>query len=286
MLKQRHAAREIVLDILCYIAGGAIFSISVNSFNAPNGIVSGGVTGLATILNYLLGLPIGVTSLVINIPIFIAGAKMLGRRFLIRSVTATVILSVLIDVLAPFLPVYRGDKILTCIYGGVLSGTGLALVLLRDSTTGGTDIIAKLLNRKLPHISMGKWILALDIVIICGAALAYWNIENALYAVLMIFISTKVIDTLLSGADHGQVLLITSQKYKEISERIMQQMDRGVTLLDGTGAYTGNSHEVILCAVRRQEAARVRRIVREIDKDAFVVSLESNEILGTGFKQL
>ena len=277
---------DILKDSAAFIAGSAVYAVSVNVFTAPNGIAPGGITGVATIFNYLFGIPIGLFIFILNIPIFIIGTKKLGFKFLSKTIISTLLLSAAVDGFSAFLPAYRGDKLLACIYGGVLSGTGLALVLLRGSTTGGTDIIAKLFHIKFPYISMGRIILLLDAVVIAFAAIAWHNIENALYAMIAIFTSTLIIDNILGGADKGKVVLINSRFHGEISREIMSRMGRGVTILQGSGGYTGSERRVIMCAIRRQETARINKIIKLIDKEAFVVTFEAGEILGEGFKRI
>ena len=283
---QNNRILSYIINLLFYVAGGALVAVSVSCFLAPNNIAAGGLTGIATILLYLFKIPIGITVMVLNIPIFLLGARKLGMRFLCNSLIATAAMSVLIDVAAAVLPTYTGDRLLACIYGGVLGGLGLGLVFMRGATTGGIDILAKLVNIKYPHLSMGKLIMALDALVIIAAAIVYWNIENALYAVITIFTQSRVIDSLIYGADKGKVLLITSKKYREIADNIMTKLHRGVTILEGTGAYTGHESRVIFCAVRRPETAAVEKIIKSTDDHAFIVTFEAGEILGEGFRRI
>lgn len=276
--------KKTVLDFAAYVCGAACTAIAVSCFAAPNNIAAGGFSGIATLINYLTALPIGVSVLVLNIPVFIAGAYSFGMKFLYKSLAATVFLSVFIDLATAFLPKYSGDQLLSAIFGGVFSGFGLAIVFIRGATTGGVDIIAKIINNRLPHISMGNLILALDAAVVIAAAIVYRNLESALYAVVMIFVQSKTIDALVYGLDKGKVLLINSLHYAEIASEIMAVMHRGVTMLDAKGAYRGDHHPLILCAVRPYEAAALHRIVKKIDKTAFLVSLDAGEILGEGFK--
>lgn len=272
-------------DFFFLTLGSALLAAGISCFNAPNGIAAGGLSGLGTIVNHLTGFPIGIFTLALNIPIFIVGTMKLGFRFLRKSIYASVVVSVLVDLFGTFAPKYTGDLLLACLYGGVLSGAGVAFAFLRGATTGGTDIIAKLLNVAKPHLSVGRLILLIDFVIVLMAVIAYGNIENGLYAVITIFSSSKVIDIILSGRDRGTVMLVNSRKNEEIATFVMDKMSRGVTLLQGIGAYTGKENRLLLCAVRVHEVARLKRIVRDIDSTAFVVMLEAQDILGEGFKQ-
>ena len=287
-MKQRSRAWNTALDILALVAGSALYAGAVNLFTVPNNIAPGGVTGIATIFNHLFGLPIGTMILIINIPLFLIGAKVMGFRFLGKTAVATVLVSVFIDVSAPFIDrfAYTSDSLLASVYGGVLSGAGLAIIFLRGGTTGGTDILARVIHRYKPHFSMGRLILILDAIIITGAGIAYRSVDSALYAVIVIFASSVVIDRVLFGADAGKAVYVMSKKSEEITKAIMERMGRGVTLLDGHGAYTGQKKTIILCVVRKHETTRLRRLVDEIDPDAFMLISGAGEVLGEGFKSL
>lgn len=273
-------------DIWVLLLGCALVAVSVSSFAVPNDIAAGGLTGLATIIFSFTGLPVGVSILVMNIPVFIIAAKKFGFKFLYKSLIATVFMSVFIDVAAAVLPAYSNDRLLCAIFGGALSGTGMALVFMRGATTGGVDIIAKLVNGKFGFLSIGNIILLLDACVVLLAAVAYGNIESSLYAAVLIFVQSKVIDSLIYGADKGRVMMINSKKYSEIAKKILTQMQRGVTVLDGSGAYSNSERKVILCAVRRYEATKLHKIVKEVDDTAFVVTVEAGEIKGEGFNKL
>ncbi len=284
---KQHVA-TVTKDLLFYAAGSALDAVSVKMFTAPNHIAAGGVTGISTMLNYLIGLPIGMLSLLLNIPIFIWAFLEIGYKLVGKTVVATVMVSVAIDLIGLVIQPYRGNPMLAAIFGGCLEGAGLSLVFLRGATTGGTDLIARLLGRRIRFISMGKLMLSVDFVIIIASGFVYRSIENALYAVITIFVSTKLIDTILYGTDvgTGKVLFIISEKNRQIAGEIISDVDRGVTILRSRGAYTGRESEVLLCAVRRYEVAKVKDIVRTIDKNAFVIVGEAGEISGEGFRQV
>ena len=195
-------------------------------------------------------------------------------------------MSVLIDITAAFLPQYRGNTLLACLYGGLLTGAGLALVFMRGATTGGTDIIAKLVNKKFKFLSIGRVILILDFFIITASAIVFKSIESALYAIIMIFASSRIIDSTLYGADRGKMLFIVTSKPEELSKAIMKSVSRGVTILDGKGAYSNDLRYILMCAVRRHEASKVHEIIKSIDDKAFIITTEAGEITGEGFKDL
>ena len=275
-----------IIDILAYIAGGFIYAISVNSFTAPNNIAPGGASGLAIVINYLYNLPIVILTIIINIPLFIIGFFKLGKRGVLKSFIAMILSSVIIDLTVPFLPVFSGDHLLAAIYGGVLTGFGLSLVFMRDATTGGTDLAARLIQQGAPHMSMGRLIMFIDLIIVAISAIVYKEMESALYAIITIFVSGQIIDGIMYGMGSGKFIFVITSKYEQLSKAIMDKLERGVTLLEATGAYTGKSQKVIMCAVTKSEAFKIRRLVNNIDPDAFIIIGEAGEILGEGFKSL
>lgn len=279
-------AREILMDILFMTVGSIIYAVSVNCFTAPNNIAPGGVTGIATLLNYVLHTPIGLVAFIINIPIIIWAIVEIGYKLVVKTMTAIVLSSLLIDVFSWFLPAYRGNMILVALFAGLFEGVGLSLVFIRGATTGGTDMIARLLGRRLPHFSMGKLMLAIDGLIVVVSAFVYGSIENAMYACIVIFVSTKLIDSILYGTDSGtgKLFFVMSPKVREMGDRIIKELDRTVTYLDSHGGYTKQPGETMLCAVRRFEVYHIQNIIREEDRDAFVIVGDAGEITGEGFR--
>lgn len=282
----KNKTRTFLLDILFIAMGSAIYAVDVNMFTAPNKIAPGGVTGLATVINYITNLPIGTMVILLNIPIIIWAIIEIGYKMVIKSIFAIVFTSVFIDLFSLFITPYHGDMILVSVFGGVIEGVGLALVFTRGGTTGGTDMIARLLGRRFRHLSMGKLMLAVDGFVILIAAFAFRSMDSAMYACIVIFISTSVIDAVLYGVDAGtgKTFLIFSPKTKEIGDRIMKELDRGVTFIDSRGGYSKVKSEMILCAVRRYEVYKINQIIREEDENAFVIVGDSGEISGEGFK--
>lgn len=272
-------------DYVVMFVGAVIYAASVNTFTSPNDIAPGGLTGIATMLNHLFSLPIGIMILVLNIPLFIWGAVENGKKFLTKTIIATVFVSVIIDVMAPFSYKYEGDTLLAALFGGLLSGIGLAIIFFRGGTTGGTDIIARNIHKHFPHVSMGTVILAADAVIFVAAAIVYQSIESALYAVITIFVSTKVIDTVIYGVahDNGKLMFIITDKYEELSQAIIEQVGRGVTQLDAHGAYNNDNKKVLMCAVRPSQVHKTKVLVNSVDENAFIVVTTANAISGNGF---
>ena len=279
------AAKRLLLDSGFYLLGSVLYALSVNIFSAPNQIAPGGVTGVSTLLNYLFDLPIGTMILVINLPLLLAAWKGLGKVFTIRTAVVTVVSSAVIDITAPFLPRFEGDKILVALFGGVLAGTGLGLIYMRGATTGGSEIVARLLERKLRHIPIGRLILLVDGVVVAASALVYRNLESALYAMVLIFVSSSMMDALVYGGDSGKMLLIMTNREQEVADEVMRRMKRGVTMLNAAGAYTGEDRRVLLCAVRRSEMYQLRTLVHDMDPQAFMIVVSTDEVLGEGFKK-
>lgn len=273
-----------LVDLLFYIAGGMIYSVAVLLFLTENEISPGGLTGIATILNYLFSLPIGTVVFILNIPLLAAGFIKFGGIFIAKTAVATAVMSLTLDISGLFMPKMKIDPILAALFGGLLMGLGISLFMLRGATTGGTDIIAKLINRKFPHLTVGRLMLAADAAVVGLSALVYKNIESALYAVIAIYASSRVMDLILYGADRGKIIYVITDNAKELSDSIMSLINRGVTLLDVTGAYTGTKRQMLMCTVRRHEVAAVCRLATSCDKNAFIIVGEAGEVLGEGFK--
>ena len=286
--QKRKAVLRWVADILLIILGACSYSIGLHCFTAPNDIAPGGVGGISTIINETTGLSIGLLYGLINVPLIIIGLIFLGKKTMIKTVIAVAVISFTTDFALDYInmPVYEnGDRLLAAIFGGIIFGFGMGLIYLREGTSGGTDIINKLINRKLPHFSLGAITLATDAVVVGASAFVYGNIESALYAVVAIFICGKVMDMILYGSFEGKMLLIFSDKYQEIAEYIIKTLDRGVTYLNGEGAYSGKQKNVICCAVHKNEYSKLKRAVKEVDPNAFIIITNAGEVLGDGFHE-
>ena len=278
--------KTILLDLAFMAAGAVVYAVSVNAFTSPNNIAPGGVTGIATMLNYLFSTPIGLVAFLINIPIILWAVVEIGYKLVAKSVVAILLSSVAIDLLAPIVPSYQGNMILVALFAGLCEGLGLSLTFLRGATTGGTDMLARLLGRRMPHLSMGKLMLAVDGLIVLASAFVYGSIENAMYACIVIFVSTRLIDSILYGTDvgTGKLFFVMSPKVRQMGDRIIREVDRTVTYLDSHGGYTNEPGETMLCAVRRFEVFQVQAIIREEDRDAFVIVGDAGQITGEGFR--
>lgn len=280
---------NILVDNLFWIIGCTSYAAGVTIFAVPNNIAQSGMTGVAIIINYLIDTPIGVTNFVLNIPLLILAWIFIGKRFTLKTLWVTTILSLIMDAMSTLIdkgivPTYRGDKLLACIFCGALCGFGLSLAFLRDSTTGGTDVIMRLFKLVLPHFSMGKLIMIFDVLVVLAAAIVFRSAESALYAAILIFVSSKVVDYVTYGAGNGKMLLVFTDKAHEVSDAITSQMTRGVSIVPVEGGYTGEKKNMLIIVLRSHEVSKVRAIVKKADPHTFTVITEAREIFGEGFK--
>ena len=286
MLFVRNRAGEILLDCFFILIGSILYAISIAVFAAPNTIAPGGLTGLSTLLNYLFATPIGTMTALFNIPIILWAIWVIGYKIVVKTIVAILVSSGLIDLFSIWIPSYHGDDMLAAIFAGVLEGFGLSLIFLRGGTTGGTDMTARLLIRKFPHLSMGKIMFFIDFLVIFLSSVVYQSIESGLYALIVIFVSTKVIDAVLYGMDigTGKMMFIISEHYAEIADVILKTKSRGATLLYAKGAYSQKERPVLFCAVRKYEVPQIRQLVKNIDNNAFLIIGEAGQISGEGFQ--
>ena len=263
--------------------GAVIYALAFDWFVAPNQIAMGGVTGLAQIVNALVPvLPVGVLSILVNVPLFLAGWRLLGGRLLVSSLYAMAVSSLAIDVIAWMHTFPPMDPILATLYGGAGMGVGLGLVFSQGATTGGTDIIGKLLKLKFPWLPIGKLVMIPDMVVVILAAVVFGTVNAALYGLIQMYLLSKVMDMILYGWDTSRVAYIITDRWEE-TVRGLLDMNRGVTLLQGKGAYTGAEKQVLLVAFRQREIVPIKRMLREIDPTAFFIVCDAHEILGEGF---
>ena len=277
--------KKTLQPVLIITQGSAVYALGFVWCYAPNGIAFGGITGVAQIINYLVpALPIGVTVIVLNIPLFVLGWRLIGGRLLVTSLYAMALSSVFIDVLTPLYDWPPMEPLLACIFGGVLLGLSLGLVFQQGATTGGTDLMARLLKLKLAWLPMGKLLMGIDLAVIVAVAAVFRALDAALYGLVALYISTIVMDGVLYGLDTAKVAYIISDRNKEISAAIVKDLDRGVTILHGQGAYTGADKDVLMCAFKQREIAAIKAAVKDIDPAAFVIVCDAHEVLGEGFR--
>ncbi|MCM1164776.1 MAG: YitT family protein [Lachnospiraceae bacterium] len=275
-----------VLDILIILLGSAVYALGVHCFITPNKIAPGGVTGIAVLVSELTELKVGTLILLLNVPLIIAGFFLLNKGTMVKTLISVAVITVVTDLAETFVPIYtaadNGGGILAAIFGGVLMGVGLGLNYQREGTSGGSDILVKIIIRFVPDLKISVIQAVFDGIVVLFGMFVYNDVNVVLLAVISIVVTSKCIDMLVYGSQQGRFLLIFSSKPEEITKRIIEQ-DHGVTLLKGEGAFSGEERQVVATAVHRSAYSKVKRIVKEIDPKAFVVTTTAGEVLGEGF---
>lgn len=274
------AAAERFFSYAQILLGALIAGAAYPLFMTPNRIAPGGITGIATILNHLLQWPVGTVSLILNLPLFLIGYKTMGRIFAFRSLLATVFFTGFIDIL-PLKPM-TDDPLLGALYGGVMLGAGLGLIMRGGATTGGSDMVARMVHKRFQFISTGSFLFAIDFAVVVSAGFLIGTTE-ALYSLINIFLTAKVMDVVIIGFSANKACFVMSSRWKEISDRVLKDMNRGVTQLTARGAWTGTERPTLLCVISRSEIMTFKRILREEDENAFVIIVEAHEAIGDGF---
>ncbi len=275
--------REILMAYAQIFIGSVIGAAAYPTFLIPNNIAPGGLTGVATILNYLAGWPVGITALILNIPLFLIGYRTMGKVFAFRSLVATALFTILIDILP--LKSVSEDPLLGTLFGGVVLGIGLGLILRGGATTGGSDMVARMVHRRFSFITVGMFLFALDFLVVLAAAIFIGGTQ-ALYAMIDIYVCSRVIDAVMVGFGGNKACFVMTDAWQKITGRILNEIERGCTLLEAKGAYSGTSRPVVMCVMSRQEMTALKRIVQEEDEKAFMFITEAHEALGEGFSRL
>jgi uncharacterized membrane-anchored protein YitT (DUF2179 family) len=271
--------------ILQIVLGCAIMGLSYSLFLIPHHFVPGGISGLAIIVNYFVKLPVGLTIIILNIPIFIFGLRTMGKKYVLKSLAGMLISSIMIDLfnLVLRIPVATDNKILASIYGGILLGIGLGIVFRGHASTGGSDIVGMVVS-KYTGISIGFGIMITDFIVISASGFAFHQLEAPLYGYLILFLSTKVIDMILEGWSYSKLVIITSNQTVEIEKFILNTLERSGTALKSRSLYLSREGEIILTVVHRKQLAELRDFIKEIDPQAFVIINDTYDVLGKGFK--
>ena len=273
--------RSPVRDYILILVGASIMGFAIKNIYDPIGLVTGGASGVAIILKKQFGVPLWLTNTAINIPLFAAAAKLKGWTFIKRTLLATVTLSVSLYVI-PEMPFLMDDLFLTALFGGLITGAGAGIVFACQATTGGTDMLAAIIRRWLPHYTLAQILQVLDaLIVLVGAGI--FGITYALYALIAIYAVSKVSDGIIEGMKYSKVAYIISDKSEEIAAAILKELERGVTALDARGMYSGNRKNVLFCVVSRKEIAQLKELVVGHDAQAFVIVSDAREVLGEGF---
>ena len=282
-MKKKNPALSWLYEYGMIVLGGALYAVCFNWFFRPNNISMGGFTGVAQIVNHFIPvLPIGILSIALNIPLFILGVRKQGVKLLISSLFAMSVSSLLLDGLAAVYTFQPMEPLLACVYGGVSLGISMGLLMTVGATTGGTELAARMLKYKFRSLSIGRLCLTIDVIVISLYALTFRNINNALYGIVAMYISSLAMDTVVYGSVNAKIAYIISGRSSEVARKLLS-MDLGITLLDGRGGYSGDPKQVVLCAFKRSQISAIKAAVTAIDASAFIIVCEAHEILGEGF---
>jgi len=274
-----------LITILKITLGSALFALGFNLFLVPNNLNAGGLSGLAMAVVHILGRgSVGTVTLILNIPLFLIAGIKIGKKFFVGSLLGMLLSSVLIDGFA-FIPVPQTEPLIGALYGGAICGVGLGLVFMSGASTGGSDIVARLLKLRYRNAPIGFICMCFDFGVVILTAIVFQNVLVALYSGVAIFVTGQIVDAVVYRFDYSKVALIITKQHDEIARQIGKQLDRGATFLNGEGSYTGEEMKVVLTAVKRQQVADLKRIVSEIDPNAFVIMQEAHQVLGDGFSR-
>ena len=287
-MEKRNNVRLLLRNLLMIAVGSAIFSLGFDLFLEPAGISCGGVSGIAMLIVYATKskfLTVGILSALINLPLFFFGYHKIGKLFFFGSLLGMVVTSVGFDLFARILPIPKTEPLVAAIFGGVIIGAGLGIVFIAGASTGGVDIVARLLKLKFRNFPIGKILLCMDLCTAVATGIVYGEFNNTLYSVITLVLSSFVLDKVVYGMDYAKVALIISDCYEEIAQAIDTQLDRGVTLLHGQGFYLRSDKFVLLSAVKRKQLAQLKDLVMSIDPSAFIILQDAHQVLGDGFKR-
>lgn len=265
------------------LLGSFIFSLSINLFTLPSKIVSGGISGVAIILYHICGISTGITVGILNIIIILFALKSLGKTFVMDSLAAIIMIPLFLRITEQF-PPFTENTFLAAVFGGALLGVGIGLAFSQGGTTGGTDIVSRISQKKYPHLSIGILMTIVDFVIIFSSMLAFGNIDLALYGILSLIISTAVIDMMLKKLNSAKLLFIITDSDEKIKMGILSEINRGVTTIEATGGYSENPKKILMCVTKAKQTEKLKTIIKQIDPGAFIIVNESKEILGNGFQ--
>jgi len=281
-----HKKLNTLTQYAAILIGCFIMAFGYSYFCVPYKIAPGGLSGIATVLYYFTGLPVGITTLALSVPVFLFSIKVLGIKFGIKTVFATVFFSLFIDLEAKILNAFNGDIFLASVFGGVLIGLGLGIIFRFGASTGGTDLIAAMFKKYAEWISLGTWILIIDLSVVLVAGFSFKSVNIMLYSIITIYVTNKMVDFINEGIDYTKAVYIISKKSDEIANGIMEKLERGVTGIYCKGMYTKEDINMLLCIISRTQISEIKKIVHDIDKNAFVLCVGALEVMGEGFKKI
>ena len=277
--------KKLFMGIGADVVGSLLLAVGIYCFSEKVNIAPGGVSGVAIMIKYLSGFPVGIMTFVLNIPLLLLAFRFMGWRFTLRTMRTVIFNSLILDlVVTPFFPQYVGDRMLGAIFAGVFMGAGLGVIFYIGSTTAGTDIISFLIERRYPNIRLGTALMLIDGAVLAASAFVFRNIESVMFGAVALFCQTKVIDSIVYGRDKGHMVLVISGRSGVIAKRIIAELDRTATFLNGEGAFSAATTRVLMCVIQPREYRRLRDIVAEEDERAFVIVSEATRVMGEGFK--
>ncbi len=286
-MKIQAKTKKFIIDIVYDVIGSIFFAIGIYTFAKSANFAPGGISGLALIINYLIPqIPIGIATLILNIPLILMSYRLLGKKFLIKSIKTMIISTFFLDFVIPLFPMYADDKMLASIFSGIFLGIGLALIYMRGSSTGGADFLLISLKKLIPHMSMGDITLIIDGIIIILGGIVFKDVNSLLFGAVSTIILSLVIDRLMLGSNTGKLAIIVTNKGEEITKNIDKEIGRGATHIDATGTYTKKHKDMLFCTCSNKEIHKIRDIIYENDSSAFVMITDASEVFGEGFKTI
>lgn len=278
--------RKLAIQIVWEFVGSIFIAAGIYNFAVQAKLPMTGFSGISIILYRMFGVPIGLSTILLNIPVALLCYKLLGKNFFISSLRCMVISSVMIDYVAPLFPVYEGERLLAALCTGVIAGFGYAIIYMQNSSTGGMDFIIMAVKSVMPHLSLGKIAFLADILIVLAGGILFNDVDGMIYGMIVNYLFAVVVDKMMYGINAGKMTLIVTEHGKEICGVIDECCQRGSTILQGQGGYHGDKKQVVMCACNNKEMYLVQRVVKEADAQAFIIVLESNEVHGEGFHTL
>lgn len=275
-------------NFILIVLGAYLISLSINMFLLPHKMTTGGASGIATILYYLSNIPMGITILAINLPLFVIAIVKLGKKFVIKTIFSTVLLSVFLELFKydQVIQTTQIDLLMSCIFGGIISGIGLSLTFKAGASSGGSDLLANIIYKLTKIQSLSKVLMGIEIVIISGVIICFKDINLGLYSIIALFVSTKVIDVIFDGIYNTKVATIITKKGDQIVESILSELGRGATITNSIGAHSGEENTTITCVITRNQIASLKQIIRDNDNRAMMYITNANEAIGKGFKSI
>ncbi|WP_394525868.1 YitT family protein [Lacrimispora sp. JR3] len=285
-IRQEYPPKELGMDLLFDLVGALLFNIGIYNFAVNAEFAPVGVSGIALILRFLFGIPMGIMSIVLNIPIILVSYKLLGKRFLLRSMKSMLIFALVLDYVVPLFPVYHGNPLYASACTGIFSGLGLTIVYLRNCSTGGTDFLVMAIRKIFPHFTIGQISLVIDAIVILAGGLVFRNVDAVILGLISSLVTTMVIDKIMYGLGAGKLVFVVTSHEKEVAHQIEEATGRGCTFIKGQGSYSLAEKNIVLCACNNSQVVPIRRAIHQVDEEAFLIITDSNEVYGEGFKSI